>query len=582
MKIRTKITLFYLLLLIFSVIVSNFLYQKIYADITSRKVSQVSLQMLQSINKNVDSVIDMVNAQSKAVLSNNDIQELLTNPEKSADLNFKRKITMSLFGSKEAAPFIAGIYLFDNNGIQQAAIDESRIKGLNTDSIQEAAWYTGVINLQGAYLLSLNAGDVFRPKTESNFIALIRVINHLDTQKPIGFLVVNIPVKVFKNAFNDIGGNYDTGIIMLDENNREIVSYNDTPLHVDLSRLLPKFQGQERLSLINRFRHQDYLISYFRMERFGWKIIGIIPFSELAHELQSFNLIASIVLILISLLLFSGSLFISQLINTPIQQLLKSMKGVEKGRFEKVMIPTGRDEIGQLRDGYNLMITEIQKLIERMVDEQKVKRKAELDALQAQIKPHFLYNTFDAISALALSGKNEDVYAMIKALGSFYRTSLSKGKEIITIAEEIDLVKNYLIIQQFRYGDLFTAEYDIDPQVAELPIVKLVLQPLVENAIYHGIKPTGEKGLIQIGVKLVQNRILLTVADDGAGMNATTIERILNGGLPKEGHGFGLRGTIERLQIFYGSDDICRIESGYGSGTKITLTLPLEGGRRFG
>ena len=247
--------------------------------------------------------------------------------------------------------------------------------------------------------------------------------------------------------------------------------------------------------------NKDYLLSYLNIPKYDWKIISMMPFNELSKESSIFSVIAFIVIALNSLLVFIGSVFIARMITTPIKKLIKSMKNVEKGEFKKVDITAGNDEIGKLRDGYNIMISEIQILINKVVEDQKIKRKAELDVLQAQIKPHFLYNTFDAISSLALMGRNDEVYKVMKALGSYYRISLSKGSEVITIGEEIEVVKNYLTIQQVRYGDIFTVSYDIDEVAKKFNILKLILQPIVENAIYHGIKPKGEKGNINISAK---------------------------------------------------------------------------------
>lgn len=157
------------------------------------------------------------------------------------------------------------------------------------------------------------------------------------------------------------------------------------------------------------------------------------------------------------------------------------MKGVENGEFKEVNIDTGNDEIGKLKNVYNTMIYKIENLIEQIVKEQKIKRKAELDVLQSQIKPHFLYNSFDTISSLALDNRNDEVYKIIKALGNFYRTSLSNGKEVISIEEEIKTVKSYLTIQQIRYDNMFNVNISVDERANKYKILKLILQPLVEN-----------------------------------------------------------------------------------------------------
>ena len=254
------------------------------------------------------------------------------------------------------------------------------------------------------------------------------------------------------------------------------------------------------------------------------------------------------------------------------------MKGIEKGEFKRVDIKSGNDEIGKLADGYNTMIGQIQNLINRIMQEQKMKRKVELDVLQAQIKPHFLYNTFDAISSLALYGKNKEVYDIMKALGVFYRTRLSKGREVITIGEEIDVVVNYLKIQKYRYEDMFSVEYDIDEEAKSYKTLKLVLQPFVENSLYHGIRPKGKNGKIWVSAKCTGDFILLQIADDGIGMTEEEVERLTSGKTLREDQSFGIWGTIERLRIFYGVDNIISIESHKDYGTKVSIRIPLQGG----
>jgi two-component system sensor histidine kinase YesM len=274
--------------------------------------------------------------------------------------------------------------------------------------------------------------------------------------------------------------------------------------------------------------------------------------------------------------MFIGTIFTSRIITIPIKKLLKSMKGVQKGEFKEVDIHAGSNEIGQLRDGYNIMIYEIQQLIDRVITEQKIKRKAELNVLQAQIKPHFLYNTLESINSLILMEETEAACNVVDALGSYYRLSLSKGKEVITIKEEIEIVKNYLDIQQIRYADLFSVNYKLDERAESFKILKLVLQPLVENAIYHGIRVKGERGIITIETKYIKDYIQITVEDDGVGMFEEDIRRIMDNSAYKGVAGFGLRGTIERLRIFYGVYDCFRIESVIGLGTKITISVPIK------
>ena len=574
LAIGTKVTLYYLGLLTLSIAISGFLYYRINMNIMSRKVSDISLQTLGSISANIYSVIDNVNNYSKGVLSDSTVQECLRNSEKRTNLQVQRNINRYLIGLIDMTPLISAVYLFDNFGNKYGA-DKLTMKSFRLGDIKEAEWYEDASKKKGGYILRLNAGNVFyKSNTGEPYISLIRLVNDLNTQKPIGVLIINTPCSFLGKSFLGVENRSYTGIIVKDEKNQPMVRVNDV-FGVNIDRIIPADQ-KNYYSLTRKIHGKWYLLSALKMNRYGWRIISVIPFNELSRESGIFSMIAFAIIILNSLLIFLGSVFISKLITVPINKLLKSMKNVEKGKFEIVNIQTGNDEIGKLKDGYNIMIQQIQELLERSVAEQKIIRKTELEVLQAQIKPHFLYNTFDAISSLALAGRSNDVYTVMKSLGSYYRISLSKGNQIITIREEIETVKNYLTIQQIRYGDIFSAIFQVDEELADLPVLKLVLQPLVENALYHGVKPKGEKGVITIRVRREQENMELIVEDDGVGMDQSKLAEIMNPLHEKDRSSFGLQGTIERLRIFYGREDIFKIESAAGEGTVITISIPMK------
>ncbi len=572
-KIGTKIMVYYGILLILSIVISSSLYQKINASIMANKVSDVSIQTLHSISANIDSLVDSVNSYSKMLLSNENVQHLLRNTEGYTVLARKRAMYRYMSELMEATSLISSIYIFDNAG-NKYAIDSVYPKALKIDDIAKANWYNDVMERRGGYVLQLNAGEIFESTSEGNFVSLIRVINDISSQTPIGILIINISEDSIIKTYREISSRYQTIIMLKDENSNNVVRSNDTE-HFNLGALLLQSNHKENNAMTQTIKGKPYLTSYLNISN-DWKIISVMPFDELSKESSIFNSITLIMILLNSLLMFLGGVVISKLLTSPINKLLESMKNIEKGEFKEVRIPTSNDEIGKLKDGYNMMIQEIQRLIYRIVEEQKVKRKAELDVLQAQIKPHFLYNTFDAISSLALSGKNEEVYTMMKALGSYYRTSLNKGKEIISIKEEIETVKNYLTIQKMRYGDTFSVDFDIDERVYGYKILKLILQPIAENALYHGIRRKGENGSIWISAKHKGEYVHLLVEDDGVGMGKETIDKILNGAIGGKVPGFGIRGTVERLRIFYGVQGIFTIESKEGYGTKVTITIPAK------
>jgi two-component system sensor histidine kinase YesM len=293
-----------------------------------------------------------------------------------------------------------------------------------------------------------------------------------------------------------------------------------------------------------------------------------------AFENLSPQLIMTMVVFLIvtgvSLLLIG--LFITVYITRPVEQLVHSMDSVKGGWLRRVSIKLSDDEIGQLKDSYNNMLVEINTLIEELVEKETAVQKAEMEALQEQIKPHFLYNTLDTIAYLALENPREEVYDTIETLGNFYRKFLSKGQTDITLADEMDITKNYLKLQKLRYGDIFTDEYRIDDEIANVKVPRLMLQPLVENALYHGVRLKGEMCEIKVSARHEGEFIIVSVYDTGVGMSKEKIEGIME----RESNSFGFKKTIERVALYFDKEDIYEIKSREGYYFEVILKIPLE------
>ena len=234
------------------------------------------------------------------------------------------------------------------------------------------------------------------------------------------------------------------------------------------------------------------------------------------------------------------------------------------------------DEIGELGESFNQMLAEIRRLMEQSVQEQKKLRRAEMKALQEQIKPHFIYNTLDLIIGLLETKQNEDVINMVEALGAFFRTSLSHGQEQITIREEVEHIRNYLYIQRYRHGDKYDYRIEVDEGILERKTIKLILQPLVENAIYHGVRNLERPGgLITIRGHIYEGQVYLEVSDNGLGMTTEIVADINRCFLietKSEGKKryFGLRNVNERIVLAFGREYGLTVESS-AEGTKVTI-----------
>ncbi len=281
--------------------------------------------------------------------------------------------------------------------------------------------------------------------------------------------------------------------------------------------------------------------------------------------------------ILLGVVMFSRR--IMQSITVPIRKLSEVTKQAGRGDFAVRVQEDSDDELAVLNANFNRMVERIGQLVEHIRIEQITLRQTELKVLQAQINPHFLYNTLDSIIWLAEAGKKEEVVQMVSALSDFFRTTLSKGKDYITLKEEEKHIRSYLQIQQFRYRDILEYEIDIQEELYPYSILKLTLQPLVENALYHGIKNKRGIGHIQVVAREEKENIVFCVHDNGIGMKPEQlahVEELLERDLLKEGEpsGFGLFNVNQRLQLNYGSEYGLKINSIYGEGTTVTAIIP--------
>ena len=283
---------------------------------------------------------------------------------------------------------------------------------------------------------------------------------------------------------------------------------------------------------------------------------------------------------------FAAAWVISASIYIPIKKLQDLTTTITKDDLEGLVSRSNVDEITELGLSFNIMTGKIRDLLDAKVREQENLKKAELKALQAQINPHFLYNTLDTIVWMAEANKTDQVIDLVRALSSFFRIALSRGKDWISIRQEIEHVGSYLHIQKIRYRNILDYEFDIDDSILDGTILKLTLQPLAENALYHGIKNKRNGGKITIRARRAANNlVLLEVQDDGVGCTPYKLAKILDQ-LNEDAtaassieEGFGLSNVNKRIKLYYGEEYGLSIESRYQEGTKITVAIPLQENR---
>ena len=439
---------------------------------------------------------------------------------------------------------------------------------VNTGKIFETEWLDEVMAQKGNYVIKADTRDAFRSNI-GEMVSFVRVINDINTQKPIGILAINLPSRFFEQAFEGLSGEtshfalYDTsGRLICKDNESTFFSLNPENL------LQNTREETDKLFYKSIFTCDTLGDSHFILaSRLEVRILDGLPAKLLvALIIGAFILLAFMWLI---------NTYIAKNVIYPIQRLVDSMTEVQNGWLHRVSMNVSDDEIGLLKNSYNAMLIEINQLIEELLQKEKTLRMAELDALQEQMKPHFLYNTLDMIRYMALENRTDEVYNMLETLGNFYRRFLSKGSTDLSLGEEIEIVKSYLTLQRTRFEDIFTDEYEIEEGLSSIRVPRLILQPLVENSIYHGIRPKGEHGVIRVTVKRQEDFLFLSIYDNGIGMSAHQRELLFSG---KDSRSFGFQGTIERIRYYYKTEDVFEIHSTEGEYCEIILKLPLSNG----
>lgn len=314
-----------------------------------------------------------------------------------------------------------------------------------------------------------------------------------------------------------------------------------------------------------------YLIASAEIPGLPWLLTAVVPIAEVtaaSRRVTMFTALFALVLIVVDVF---AAIHLSRTNTRRMDALLTGMRKVTAGHYKQLVTVEGRDEIGQLQRQYNQMVRAVNSLIRRVKLVTNKKREAEFKALESQINPHFLYNTLENIKWMAIRHGAPEIVSIVESLSSLYRFTLNRGKEIVTVREEIASVEEYVAIQNLRFGNRIRAEFDLSPGVGDCRMTKMILQPLVENAIYHGIHAKeGRRGRIHVDAEAENAGILIHVADDGVGMSKDKLERILK----TDSAGYGVKNVHQRLQLYYGADYGLSYRSFPGRGTTVTVRVP--------
>lgn len=565
-----------LAMLVFMVIAMRYTSGTIYEN----SINYMS-QIIQQVNYDIDTYIEYMENISSIIAKSSDVPRYLfdqnqTEAEREAE---KERILTQFQTIMESRDDIYNVAAVAKNGRYIINRGDDELTGYV--DIESLDWYQAAMESKSGIAVSSSHVQNAIQSSYKWVITLSRALVNNQTGEREGLFFVDLNYSAISDLCNNNSIEEKGYIFVLDAEGNIVYHPKQQLMYGGLkTENIDAIMECEEDSLIIDEGGESKLYTMSKSKRTGWTVVGAAYTSELLKNNEQaqmwYLLVASI--LLLAVIGISG--IISREITKPIRSLRDSMRKVQNGQFDTHVEVITENEIGSLGRSFNLMTSEIRALMEQNVYEQKQKRKSELKALQAQINPHFLYNTLDSIIWMSEAGENDEVVEMTSALARLLRQSISNDQEEVELEKEIEYVKNYLAIQKMRYKDKLEFFIYVDPRVAHVPVIKLVLQPLVENAIYHGIKYKETKGNLKIYAKPVDGRVEIVVADDGIGMDEDVMEHIFDEHRKEQKrNGVGVPNVQKRLQLQYGSEYGIRYESVKGAGTKVVITIPTDGGR---
>lgn len=560
----TSITL---ILLLFTVMVLYARYNNQLA--TNRYSESVRLveQADQSLVSLISNMLHLSDTLSYQVVKNSDV----------TDDSVKEQLQLLYYANSNN---VASIAVFSSDGEMLATAPPGILK--SSDGVKNSRWFTKAlersedIHVSRPAVQNIYADADGKSKWTVSFSCAAEITQKKSVEQ--GVILVDMRYAALSDIFRKVSLSNDGYVFLVDSDGSVIYHPKQQLIATGIEKggfeEIAKMRsgeydmqvGGEKSSVIVRS------VGYT-----GWKLVGVIPKRGLAIGSRQDMLY----IVLIVLIFFAFTILVNAVLSTrltiPIRKLESSVRRMEQDPESTDIFVGGSVEVQHLGQSVKSMVEIQRKLNDEIVREQVGKQKSELNALQSQINPHFLYNTLDIIVWAIEKGKKDEALRVVSALGKFFRISLSKGKNLITVRDEIEHVRNYLMIQQIRYRDKFVFTIDAPEETLDLTTIKLVLQPIVENAIYHSIDyMSDDDGLIEIKAKIENNILCLSVSDNGLGMTPDVVEKLLKTpSQSKRGSGIGLKNVNDRIILYFGSDYGVEIESEPDEGTTVSLKMPV-------
>jgi two-component system sensor histidine kinase YesM len=563
-KIKNKIFFVSLsLLFIFSLIgIITFNY---FSNLYEKRIYAEAAEVLQITSTILDAEINKIERLSFQTSTNNNIQNSLKsineNKYNYAMFRTKASLIKQLESLAASEKYITSIQIKDMNGITYSAGYKTKIYSEMDDKIKK------VRELEGA--------NIWLNLSEENLLTASRLIRDTENLSLTPLGVINITIDIEQAINTSLNFSKHKNFVIT--SNQEVIYSKDNKVAIDKS-----FQtNNESGYTIKKINNEDYLVAYSHSRFTNLTYYNLLPFEHITKQTKFYKTLMVFVFLIMLLLTITLSYRAAKGISRPLEELTKKLKAVQSSSFENIGYKSSkhsRDEVDVLSKNFHTMLQKIDNLNKKNYQKQMIIKETEYKALQAQINPHFLYNTLDSIHWLAQVNDQEVISTMTEALGNMMRNIISKKDPLISIREELEIVESYITIQKYRYQHRLEFSMNDTKEFVENSIPKLTIQPILENAIQHALEESIHPCKIKVYFTTFINNLEITVEDDGPGIDEQTIDAIYKNTVQKKGTGIGLYNIIERIRLMFGSEYGIEIDSKVGCGTKIIIRLPITRG----
>ncbi len=546
-----------------------------FSSSANEMAAETSQRVLEQVNWSLDSYLRSMMRVSDTVyyrvIKNADLEQSGTEQE--------LRDALELLYAKDRDVLVS-LALFDSDGGLISATPLTELKNSVTPSREE--WFTAAMErIENLHFSTPHVQNLFEDP-DSRYHWVVSLSRHVELTGGgvirSGVLLVDMNFSGIEQICKDVSFSDGQGYLYLIDRNGEII-YHPRQQLIYAGLLDENNQAAAAYSdgtYTEVFRSQRRQVTVKTVGYTGWKLVGVAPTESLRDNYSQLLLFALFVVSLSIFLLVFVNLRLSEWITAPMKKLDLAVRQLEKGAETADFDVDGPYEVEHLSHSVQSMVSTMRHLMEDVIQQEEEKRRSELDVLQSQINPHFLYNTLDSVVWMTENGRTQEAVVMLTALARFFRISLSKGSNIIPIGDELEHARNYLTIQKMRYKNKFSVDISAEPGIEKLYTIKLIVQPILENAIYHGMEYADGDGEIHIRAFREGENAVIEVEDNGPGMSDETVQQLLKPGRcsKAKGSGIGLRNVHQRIRLTFGAAYGLSIRSEPDNGTVVRICLP--------